>query len=249
MPTASFQSVLYVDDDADICSVVETTLQVMLTCRVETATSGAQAIALAAASRPDLILLDVMMPGLDGPSTFGRLRANPATAAIPVIFMTAKVLPVEVAQFVALGAIGVIGKPFDPLTLGQQLLGLWAHAHRGSPTPVAQSGRAGLVKADSLADSFLERTRSDFGRLAQLWERGRGGDLGACSEVELLAHSIHGAGALFGFPAISAAARAVEHGAQGLAAGKTMGLPPMEHSLADLAAALDAGVNSGAGWR
>ena len=76
-----------------------------------------QALTLAAHERPDVILLDVMMPELDGPGTFASLREDPATATIPVIFMTAKAQPHEVASYRALGAAGVIAKPFDPMSL------------------------------------------------------------------------------------------------------------------------------------
>jgi CheY-like chemotaxis protein len=92
---------------------------------VYAAGSGEQAIALAYGLQPDLILMDVMMPGLDGPSTLQRMRESPPISNIPVIFLTAKVLPAEVAHFLRLGALGVIGKPFDPLTLGDEIRALW----------------------------------------------------------------------------------------------------------------------------
>jgi len=75
--------------------------------------------------KPDVILLDVMMPGMDGAATFQRLRATPGLEDIPVIFMTAKALPQEVARFRELGAIGVIAKPFDAMQLGNQVRAIW----------------------------------------------------------------------------------------------------------------------------
>ena len=114
MSIQKLRSALYVDDDPDICAVVRATLRMSGDLNVRLASSGEQAIALATEQRPDLILMDVMMPVLDGPSTFKRMQERRATAEIPVIFLTAKVLPFEVAQFLKLGAIGVIGKPFDP---------------------------------------------------------------------------------------------------------------------------------------
>src|SRR5580704_16999912 len=117
MPVRDFQSVLYVDDDPDICSVVRATLRLVPGLYVQTADSGERAIDLAYELRPDLVLMDVMMPGLDGPSTFNRMRESAVLAHIPVIFMTAKALPAEISQFLQLGAIGVIVKPFDPLRL------------------------------------------------------------------------------------------------------------------------------------
>jgi CheY-like chemotaxis protein len=80
----------------------------------------------AATAAPDLLLLDVMMPGLDGPSTLAALRMIEATAATPVIFMTAKVQAGEIAYYRSLGALDVIPKPFDPMELSEQIRRIWA---------------------------------------------------------------------------------------------------------------------------
>ncbi len=80
---------------------------------------------------PDLVLLDVMMPGTDGPTTLQRMRADPRFAGIPVVFVTAKAMPAEVARFRELGAIAVLAKPFDPMQLGQQVLTLWEGIDHG----------------------------------------------------------------------------------------------------------------------
>ena len=96
-------SVLYVDDDPDICVVVQAALILIGKLAVDVASSGDMAIRLAMQRQPDLILMDVMMPGLDGPSTLRRLRADPRTALIPIIFLTAKVLPGEVGTASAAG--------------------------------------------------------------------------------------------------------------------------------------------------
>jgi two-component system cell cycle response regulator len=79
--------------------------------------NGPTALELADSQLPDIILLDVMMPRMDGPTTLSHLRKNPQTSAIPVFFMTARAQPRELEQFIALGAQGVISKPFDPMTL------------------------------------------------------------------------------------------------------------------------------------
>jgi CheY-like chemotaxis protein len=113
----SLQKVLLCDDEPDIRRIAEITLTRVGKLAVTLAGSGAEALERAGRERPDVILLDVMMPDLDGPTTFQRLRADPATASIPVIFMTAKAQMHEVAAFRALGAAGVIPKPFDPMTL------------------------------------------------------------------------------------------------------------------------------------
>jgi CheY-like chemotaxis protein len=109
--------VLHVDDEPDIREVVELSLGLDPDFVTRTCASGREALAVAAEWPPDIILLDVMMPGMDGPATFARLRDNAQTANIPVIFMTAKALARELDLLRSLGAIGVLPKPFDPLTL------------------------------------------------------------------------------------------------------------------------------------
>jgi CheY-like chemotaxis protein len=162
--------------------------------------------------RPDLIVMDVMMAGLDGPSTLKRMREHVLLADIPVIFLTAKVLAAEVAHLLQLGAIGVIGKPFDPLTLADDLFALWkgATADRGrdiSSTPVGRSRVQAQV--GSLTGGFLQRTKDDVVRLRSIIARACE-DRSVIEEAQRIAHSIHGAGAMFGFPTVSAAGGAIE---------------------------------------
>ena len=113
--------ILYVDDEADIREVAAMSLELEPSLEVRCAESGPAALAQAAEWLPDLIMLDVMMPGMDGPTTLARLRTNPSTAAIPIIFITARTQAQEVEGFLALGAIGVIAKPFDPMQLGSRV--------------------------------------------------------------------------------------------------------------------------------
>lgn len=122
---------MMVEDEPDIQSIAKMALEMVGGFKVEIASSGNQALEIVAALAPDLILLDVMMPGLDGPSTLKALRAEPATAAIPVVFMTAKAQPQEVAHFKELGALDVIAKPFDPMTLSNTIRDIWK-AHYGN---------------------------------------------------------------------------------------------------------------------
>jgi CheY-like chemotaxis protein len=119
------KTVLYVDDEPDIREVVEMSLSVTGGLNVHTCASGEQALDEISRIAPDLILLDVMMPGLDGPSTLQRIRTMPRFERTPVVFMTAKALPQEVARFKSLGAVAVIPKPFDPISLSRQLLSIW----------------------------------------------------------------------------------------------------------------------------
>lgn len=113
--------VLVVDDEDDIREVAALSLETVAGYEVLTARSGTEALAMADEERPDAILLDVMMPEIDGPATFQKLQQQPSTAHIPVVFLTAKVQPSEKARFASLGASAVLSKPFDPLTLATEL--------------------------------------------------------------------------------------------------------------------------------
>jgi CheY-like chemotaxis protein len=112
--------VLYVDDDADIREVAALSLALDPGFDVRTCASGQEALAAAAAWQPHLILLDVMMPRMDGPETLAQLKAAERTADIPVVFITARTQAYEIERFLSLGAIGVIAKPFEPMELAAQ---------------------------------------------------------------------------------------------------------------------------------
>lgn len=113
--------VLIVDDEDDIREVAALSLETVAGYEVLSAASGIAALGIAASEQPDAILLDVMMPDMDGPATLQKLLAQTATAHIPVVFLTAKVQPSERARFASLGAAAVLSKPFDPLTLANEL--------------------------------------------------------------------------------------------------------------------------------
>jgi CheY-like chemotaxis protein len=117
-------SILIIDDEDDIREVCALSLESVAGWTVVTASSGAQGLARAIEYQPDAILLDVMMPGMDGPSTFRELRKNPATARIPVLLLTAKVQSSDQRRFADLGVEAVLFKPFDPLTLSTQIAGV-----------------------------------------------------------------------------------------------------------------------------
>lgn len=119
------RTLLIIDDEPDIREIVE----MLLTddgWTVLQAASGAAGLALARQAQPDAILLDVMMPVLDGPATLAQLQAHPATARIPVIFLTAKAQCSEIERLRSLGAAGVLIKPFDPMQLPAQIAQLLA---------------------------------------------------------------------------------------------------------------------------
>lgn len=119
-------TVLVIDDEAHIREVVVAALEALTECTVLSASSGESGQVMALQHQPDMILLDVMMPELDGPATLACLKALPATAHIPVIFLTAKVQQSDIDNYRSLGVAGVVPKPFDPMRLPhliQQALG------------------------------------------------------------------------------------------------------------------------------
>jgi CheY-like chemotaxis protein len=122
--------ILVVDDDAMLREVAQTALELVGGWQVSTAHSGGEAQQQARTEQPDAILLDVMMPGLDGPTTVNALRADPATCDIPIIFLTAKVPSDDLGEWQSLRLAGVIPKPFNPMTLAADMAALlgWAEA-------------------------------------------------------------------------------------------------------------------------
>lgn len=131
MPMPKLERILLVDDEADIRQVARLALEALGGFQVTECSSGLTAPEAALTHEPHLILMDVMMPGRDGPETLKVLRATPGLPAIPVVFMTAKVQPQEVAAFRALGALDVIPKPFDPMTLAQTVRRIWDSQPQG----------------------------------------------------------------------------------------------------------------------
>jgi two-component system, OmpR family, response regulator len=125
MHRSRLRTVLYVDDEPDIREIVQLALGLSDELAVHICESGEQALAVIPRVKPDLVMLDVMMPGMDGPTTLRKMRAAPELADIPVIFMTAKAMPQEIVRFHELGALGVIPKPFDPMRLTQQVFAMW----------------------------------------------------------------------------------------------------------------------------
>jgi CheY-like chemotaxis protein len=115
------RTVLVVDDEADVRAIAQLGLEMGAGWTVLTASCGSEALAIAATQAPDVILLDLMMPGLDGRGTLQALKANPTTRAIPVILVTAKVQPSQTAELAQLEVADVFAKPFRPLQLAQQI--------------------------------------------------------------------------------------------------------------------------------
>jgi CheY-like chemotaxis protein/HPt (histidine-containing phosphotransfer) domain-containing protein len=192
--------VLHVDDEPDIREVAEISLGLDPSLCTRSCGSGEEALKVAAEWIPDIILMDVMMPVMDGPATLAHLRDNPATADIPVIFMTARAQTRELDRFRALGAVGVIPKPFDPMTL--------AAAVRQYIQPAAHP-------LDTLRAGFLLRVKKDVGTLKTLRSAFRSGiDVAkTLAAIRQVAHGLAGAGGIYGFIEISDAGAALEDAA------------------------------------
>jgi CheY-like chemotaxis protein len=120
--------ITYVEDEPDIRAITQITLEAIGGFTLNVCASGQEAVAAVSAFRPDMILLDIMMPGMDGVQTYHCLRAMPDMMDVPIVFLTAKAQRHELNGYEALGAAAVISKPFDPITLPDQLRSIWERA-------------------------------------------------------------------------------------------------------------------------
>ena len=125
MTQPTLERILYVEDDPDVQKIVKIALESVGGFKVKICSSGAEALQQAPLFEPQLILLDVMMPIMDGPATLKNLRNIPSMALIPVLFVTAKVQKYEVENYKKLGVLEVIRKPFDPITLSETIQNIW----------------------------------------------------------------------------------------------------------------------------
>jgi len=122
-------NILYAEDEDDIRAIAQIALEDIGGFTVKYCTDGRHVLEVVRNFTPDLLLLDVMMPEMDGPTTLRELRTLPEFFAIPTIFMTAKIQTNEIAEYQALGAIAVIAKPFNPMTLADEINKAWANYH------------------------------------------------------------------------------------------------------------------------
>lgn len=119
------KKILYVEDEPDIRTIAQVALVDIGNFDVKFCSSGQEALDKAEEFAPDLLLLDVMMPGMDGPATLKALRQKPALAKTPAIFMTAKAQTAEIAEYKKMGVLDIIVKPFDPMQLAETLKKCW----------------------------------------------------------------------------------------------------------------------------
>jgi CheY-like chemotaxis protein len=205
MPHRPLKRILLVDDDADLRAVVTLALTALGDYAVESCASAPEALALAPAFAPDMIVLDLMMPGMDGFRALEALRQAEATARTPVVVMSGSVRGRDRSQHRALGCLGVIPKPFDPETLPEQLEALWeAHAlerMRAHEREFEDLRRAYLCELAEKA-SAMEAAAAVL--LSRGWNRP------ALESLYDLAHRLAGASGLYRLATLSRAARALE---------------------------------------
>jgi CheY-like chemotaxis protein len=205
MSTQPLRRILLVEDDPDIQEVTSLLLSDMAGYEVKACSSGPEALECGPEFAPDLILLDVMLPGLDGKNAFAAFRELPATASTPVIFMTAMVEPREIAQYRQLGSLGVIPKPYDPDTLAETIAGMW---ERHQTSRQNQSRREVLAALRRLyADDLPKRLQAIEEAAASLQENGW--DPQVAASLYEMAHRLAGSAAIYGFPEVSEAAQKI----------------------------------------
>jgi len=215
MSTAAtvLQRILYVEDEPDIRQIAKLALEAVGGFTVELCASGEEALRGVSRFKPDLILLDVMMPGMDGPTTLRKLRELPESRQTPAIFMTAKIQPQEILELKRVGALAVIPKPFDPMTLAQAVRDIWsAHypnaAAASAPKPAVNTVDSIQEITRHFADSVPERIEEITALIRALCA----GEASVEERQTLYrkVHSLNGSAKTFGMGSLSAAARALE---------------------------------------
>jgi CheY-like chemotaxis protein len=188
--------VLHVDDEPDIREIVQISLNLDPGMETRSCASGPDALEAIKAWTPDIVLLDVMMPIMDGPATLALLRENAQTADIPVVFMTARVQTRERDRLLALGAVEVIAKPFDPMGLPAKL----------------RSCVPAINPFAALQDAFVLRADQDRVELSKFQALLGTGAVSepALAEIRSMAHRLAGAAGIFGFAALSEATSVLE---------------------------------------
>jgi two-component system, OmpR family, response regulator len=201
------RSIAYVDDEPDLREVVQLALSLMTGATIHCYASGAEALLQLPVLRPDLVLLDVMMPEMDGTEVLRQMREDRVLTTIPVIFMTAKAMPDEVTRLRSLGAIGVIAKPFDPTRLGEEVLAHWQVA-----TTTRQAGAAAQITklSSALAARFAHRTLAELPGVRESSAQLCQGSQDSLQQMKRWAHKVRGTAATIGLADVSARAGEIE---------------------------------------
>ena len=203
MKIPEIRKILYVEDEADIQEVARAALERAGGFVVEVCGSGDEAIRVAPGFAPDLILLDVVMPHMDGPTTFQELRKDSRLAETPIIFMTGRVQEHEIAHYMELGALDVISKPIDPMALPDTVRSIWSRN-------AATNSNIGLeAELDALRDQFVEGLPERLSAIKEEWRNVEAADWSGDALMPLFraAHRLAGAGATFGFLEVGEEAR------------------------------------------
>jgi two-component system, OmpR family, response regulator len=239
VPGRPLKRILLVEDDPDIQTITSLALGTFGGYEVRVCGSAADAIEGAAAFAPDLLLMDVMMPGIDGIETLRALRQIPETADTPVVFLTARVQPSDVARYQELGSLGLIRKPFEPMALVETIGQIWSrHTARSAQSrrrlqELQRAYRADLPQKIRLIADDAAALR------AGVWEPGR------LQALHDQIHRLAGSAAVYGLDEVSRAAAALELWTMAaLASGDLENRPD---DLDALLGALDRACRTGAG--
>jgi CheY-like chemotaxis protein len=244
MSPPPIKKVLLVDDDADLRRLGKLSLSKVGGWEVLLAASGEEALALASREAPDVVLLDVSMPGMDGPTVLRALRQEPVTAAVPVVFITARALPEEIRSLVAAGAVGVITKPFDAMNLPGQITRLVSaagSAPAASP-PALTAELPGLPEGleDALAAqraAYMANLPRRVELLAAALDKARAeAGTETLEAARTLAHKLRGSAGSHGLPGLSEAAGRIEAALRAAAAadGADLQWEPIDAAMAAL---------------
>ncbi|PYE49909.1 response regulator [Deinococcus yavapaiensis] len=198
--------ILLAEDDPDIQAIAQIALEDVGGFQVHLCASGAEALAQFADFAPDLVMLDVMMPGMTGPDTLKALRELPGGRDVPVVFMTARVQASEVQAYLDLGAIGVIPKPFEPMTLAEDVRAL-LHDHSANTEAREDDEFEALVRAQG--EQFRQQLPERLARIRTVFERVRRGETEPRA-LSLEAHALSGTSGTLQFTRIAEIAARIE---------------------------------------
>ena len=230
---AALTKVLAVEDDPDIQKVIKLALATVGGLDVTLASSGQEALAALDQNRPDIILLDVMMPGMDGPTTLQHIRERAELHDIPAIFLTAKAQTHEVQKLIDLGAIAVIAKPFDPMMLAEELRGHWTKATRQIQQATPRAAELSLeASIEALRQDFIAEIPQRIVAIDVLWQTIKSGNakLDDLQELTRLVHSLSGTSRTYGLDKLGLHAKKIEKSLQALLDAKQL---PTAHAAFD----------------